>query len=568
MSQSNERKRLPTSYYDDGSRKRQSRSIDSDQEDMYPPGQVAGGRNYSNREYDDDDGNNRNRFISGQRPAQQDRRKIMGGTENEDDFEFQGRNRGRYVNDRPQERPQERPQDRNYRGGDDDDEDDPPMFTGRRQHQVQRDSDGRYGSVNEDRGSNVHRGRPQYSSDNDDDHARYNSRGNDGGFRQSNPSFGSRGNRNMNNDDDDDSYNNSRPYGGNQRRPEQSRSQHGNDHSNAGNAFGKYDNSGFKRGDADYRERQRINLDKNNSMGTKKMIGSYDDYYNPNMKGNPNRNVDSRSNFSRGNRNNASYDSDNDNRYRGSSNSNVGNRNSNIPQRDDNYDSDPDVDPFPNALRCKPIDMSPEININYQTVEWYSPDAPIPIEMEEAIIPTLVQYGARERGTFVFQTMKRLQNVKNILLKVNNTRMRREQSLQNPPKMDLMQALSLRRHHMKQMNPNLSMTQLHLGLEQNIQRSAQLFEKSMEDFLVQNYVSYYNEQQQKQHILQNKKENEPYPPTPDFVLKDPIRVCTYVYGTEPASAADANDDPENPEPPSQPIVSKIVLNQKVIRCKL
>ncbi|KAL7564520.1 hypothetical protein ACA910_017678 [Epithemia clementina (nom. ined.)] len=92
----------------------------------------------------------------------------------------------------------------------------------------------------------------------------------------------------------------------------------------------------------------------------------------------------------------------------------------------------------------------------------------------------------------------------------------------------LPQALSLRRHHMKQLNSFKTMSALGLGNEQDIQRSSRIFEQVVADLLVRHGISFYSEREQRQHIEQH-RQGRAYPPTPDFLLRHEIVIEKYYH---------------------------------------
>lgn len=165
------------------------------------------------------------------------------------------------------------------------------------------------------------------------------------------------------------------------------------------------------------------------------------------------------------------------------------------------------VDPFPCALRCKQVQDQPQV------LWWHSPVPPVKMSVEEGLIDKLVPYQSKERGMFKSQPPHRLQKLRR-LCGSNN-------------RISLMAALSLRRHHMKKYSPRLNMTQLRLGDRNDINESARLFEEAVEDFLKRSNVAFYTESDQKSHIARHKKQDEPYPPTPDFILKEPLHIKQY-----------------------------------------
>eukprot|EP00536_Pseudo-nitzschia_multiseries_P007227 jgi/Psemu1/256064/estExt_Genewise1Plus.C_1670017 len=85
--------------------------------------------------------------------------------------------------------------------------------------------------------------------------------------------------------------------------------------------------------------------------------------------------------------------------------------------------------------------------------------------------------------------------------------------------MSLPQVLSLRRHHIKRLNPSKSMTQLGLGTFDVINESARLFEVAVEDFLKRCWIDYMTEHEQRQKA---KDDEVTLTVTPDFLLRKPV----------------------------------------------
>ena len=88
----------------------------------------------------------------------------------------------------------------------------------------------------------------------------------------------------------------------------------------------------------------------------------------------------------------------------------------------------------------------------------------------------------------------------------------------------LIQALSLRRTHMRLLNPGMDMSKLRLGSNDNVRASAVLFEEAVEDYLHSQDVPFMTEEEQK---AAHKRKNGTYaktPPTPDFVFPHPTRL--------------------------------------------
>ena len=164
-------------------------------------------------------------------------------------------------------------------------------------------------------------------------------------------------------------------------------------------------------------------------------------------------------------------------------------------------------DPFYFALKCKPSDQP-------RLLWWHSPDKHLALATEESMIDVLVKWKKSERGMMKSQPAFRLDQVRK-LCRVKGVPIR--------------QALSLRRHHMKRFNPGLRMGQMQLGKEDDVRESARLFEEAVQQFLVSQDVAFWSEGHHKKHIRKHRKEGDPFPPTPDFILQEQVRVQRYTY---------------------------------------
>ena len=144
----------------------------------------------------------------------------------------------------------------------------------------------------------------------------------------------------------------------------------------------------------------------------------------------------------------------------------------------------------------------------------------VPVEAERAVLPVLLKYKEKERGMIKDQASFRLNQILKCLAKNPNIR--------------LDQALSLRRTHMKYLNPKMYMQNLRLGDLQDIQRSATIFETVIEEFLKTNsgIAGVMNEKEQKKR---RKLPGGGSPLTPDFLLSTPILLNTYrrVHPSQP-----------------------------------
>mmetsp|Transcript_2199 Transcript_2199/g.4040 ORF Transcript_2199/g.4040 Transcript_2199/m.4040 type:complete len:342 (-) Transcript_2199:115-1140(-) len=150
--------------------------------------------------------------------------------------------------------------------------------------------------------------------------------------------------------------------------------------------------------------------------------------------------------------------------------------------------------------RHKPIGSSRTI-----VLSWGPPFNIPSMEAEEALLPLLLRYGVKERGMMFRQHYSRIKTIKNACKQY---------------KINLDQALSMRRTHMKLLNPNVQdISRLGLGKLGDVRQSAELFEQAVATYLKQNRIRFYTESDQR--AMAQEKGQAP-PPTPDFLLKDSI----------------------------------------------
>lgn len=165
------------------------------------------------------------------------------------------------------------------------------------------------------------------------------------------------------------------------------------------------------------------------------------------------------------------------------------------------------VAPLPNELD----------NEKRSVLWWYSAvPAEVPLQAEQAMIDVLLRWKEKERGMMKDQPPFRLEEIRKNCHKT---------------RMDLSQALSLRRHHMKLLNPFRTMPQLRLGKENDIRESARSFEEAVEGFLKSQQVDFMTETEQKEHFRKQAQKGELLRSTPDFVLRMPV-VMKKCHGTQ------------------------------------
>jgi len=144
---------------------------------------------------------------------------------------------------------------------------------------------------------------------------------------------------------------------------------------------------------------------------------------------------------------------------------------------------------------------------NHQELWWQDKDQPVPIASEKHVLDVLLRRGDKERCMICKQPPHRLRQIQRI---VNEA-----------PGLTMVQALSLRRHHIMLRNPGKRPPQLGLGDEESIRKSADIFERTIEDCLVQQGISFLNETQQKQ------SEDRGIRLTPDFLFSQPVQLVRY-----------------------------------------
>jgi len=155
----------------------------------------------------------------------------------------------------------------------------------------------------------------------------------------------------------------------------------------------------------------------------------------------------------------------------------------------------------PGTMQAVPKDEPPSV------LWWKVTEGHVPIASEEIMVPVLIRWGAKERGMMKDQPPFRLPQIR--------------KKLKQAPGLRLDQALSLRRHHMKLLNPQRGMPSLRLGQDADIRESAEIFERAVEAFLNEQRIEYWNEKEQK------KRYPDERPLTPDFLLPTPIQLKTF-----------------------------------------
>jgi len=181
---------------------------------------------------------------------------------------------------------------------------------------------------------------------------------------------------------------------------------------------------------------------------------------------------------------------------------------------------------------------------------WPNPHSHyIPVGEEERILPALIHWGQSERGMMKDQPSFRMQKIQKVLEndrsngtnssqqngKRHNNSHRHDRNGNNhdghepPPssptqQISIIQSLSLRRHHLKLLNPRLSMTALRLGDVDDIRDAAALFEDCVDAYLRRHEVRFWSEEDQREKFERSARgvphHMRKQPPTPDFMMKE------------------------------------------------
>jgi hypothetical protein len=158
---------------------------------------------------------------------------------------------------------------------------------------------------------------------------------------------------------------------------------------------------------------------------------------------------------------------------------------------------------------------------NNKTLSWPNPHTHyIPLQEEERLLPALLHWGKSERGMMKDQPPFRLKKIQKLLLSNNTNTNSKNNNNNNSNRccMTLLQSLSLRRTHLKHLQPKLSMPQLKLGSEMDIRHSAAMFEQVVQNYLRgQNVLQcFMTEEDQRK---ESRRKGGRMPPSPDFRVR-------------------------------------------------
>eukprot|EP00555_Chaetoceros_dichaeta_P007926 CAMPEP_0198263292 /NCGR_PEP_ID=MMETSP1447-20131203/11661_1 /TAXON_ID=420782 /ORGANISM="Chaetoceros dichaeta, Strain CCMP1751" /LENGTH=313 /DNA_ID=CAMNT_0043951829 /DNA_START=32 /DNA_END=973 /DNA_ORIENTATION=- len=154
---------------------------------------------------------------------------------------------------------------------------------------------------------------------------------------------------------------------------------------------------------------------------------------------------------------------------------------------------------FQKLKRKKPTELP--------TLYWHNFYPVIPSESENALLPILFPLGKFERGSMKTQPSFRVK----IIMKSCE-----EHGMQ------LEQALSLRRQHMKLFNPHVGDMNLGLGESKDISITANLFKQAVLKYL----------KKQQLHLEAIEQTTDNMISTPDFMLRCPVRMITHQIASE------------------------------------
>jgi hypothetical protein len=151
----------------------------------------------------------------------------------------------------------------------------------------------------------------------------------------------------------------------------------------------------------------------------------------------------------------------------------------------------------------KKSSVRPRTVQNPIALHWSSEEGNyVPLHVEEEILQQVLHYGKKERGMMKDQSRKRIQHIRRHCQRLG---------------VSILQACSLRRHHVLINNPGLlnQHESLGLGSDRDIRAASSAFEDCVSSHLRKNRVRFWTESRQKQMRVS---------PTPDFLLQEVVMV--------------------------------------------
>jgi Protein of unknown function TPD sequence-motif len=157
----------------------------------------------------------------------------------------------------------------------------------------------------------------------------------------------------------------------------------------------------------------------------------------------------------------------------------------------------------------------------FPVLRWPSPVDYVPLATEKAMVDVMMKRnGKNERGMLKNKPPHVVRKFRQALRQIHeSTSSAAAATTATTPCMTFSQACSLRRHHIKLLNPFQRMTQLGLGEEADILESARIFEAAVESCLKDAGMEYLTEKAQRERA---QNDQEPLRATPDFIFPRPV----------------------------------------------
>jgi len=161
-------------------------------------------------------------------------------------------------------------------------------------------------------------------------------------------------------------------------------------------------------------------------------------------------------------------------------------------------------------------------------LSWQNCYPSIPVDLESAILTILLPHGAVERGMMKDHSPSRAKTIHDSCSKHG---------------MQLEQALSLRRHHIKILNPQVKrMSQLGLGGNNDIQDARNLYNKAVLKYLNKNRIPFLTGEDRMGFRKSISGEN--MSTSPDFILAGPVNLVS-LQPTNKGEPEDIKGEPED-----------------------
>ena len=172
-------------------------------------------------------------------------------------------------------------------------------------------------------------------------------------------------------------------------------------------------------------------------------------------------------------------------------------------------------------------------------------------------MPALIHWKKSERGMMKDQPPFRLQKLQKLL----NQKSDQSHRHRNNSTMSLIQSLSLRRTHLKLLHPNLSMSQLRLGSQDDIRHSAVLFEQSIKHYLTRHNILHFFMTEEDQRRTNHRRKMMP---TPDFRIREGYRVKLDFFANNNLGTASSSNNNNTTTPTIHWIEAKMFYGASTI----